>query len=245
MEEFLPDIRKNGMEAVPASHFTNGGIRINESCETNVPGLFAAGEVTGGVHGANRIANNAYTEMVVFGHRSGRFAAEYAKKMSEPAIDPKQVEEAVGRLLKPIEREEGIKPVEIKNRIQKLAWEKVGVIRDGKILEESLREIEETKNLIPKLYATNKDPVYNREWVEALQVENMLLCLEMVARAGIMRTESRGAHYRKDYPNTDYIKWTKNIIVRQVEGKMTFRTEPAIITKLKPPEKVTPYGVTE
>jgi len=248
LEDFIPreKLKREAIEASPSCHFFNGGIEINERCETSLPGLFAAGETTGGVHGGNRLSGNAFTEMVVWGFRAGRFAAEYAMKAPRPEINTEQVKALRRKVFEPLQRTGGITPVELRKRIQKLAWEKVGVIRNGPILEEAVKEIEKMREEdIREVYTKSKDLVYNREWIEALQVENMLLCLEMIARASLMRTESRAAHYRLDYPNTDYINWTKNIVVKQVDGKIELATQPVVITKLKPPEKVVPYGVVE
>jgi succinate dehydrogenase/fumarate reductase flavoprotein subunit len=88
----------------------------------------------------------------------------------------------------------------------------------------------------------SKDRRYNREWVEALQVKNMVQILEMIARAALMRTESRGAHYRRDYPNTDNVNWLKNICIKQEAGEMRITTQPIIVTKLMPPKGIFPYG---
>jgi len=242
LKKFLPDIKRHAMEAAPGSHFTNGGIKINEKCETNVRGLYAAGEVTGGVHGANRLSGNAFTEFIVFGHRAGRFAAEYAKNASFIDIDSNQLESARRNIILPLEREEGISPIKLKQRIQKLAWEKLGPVRTGNGLVEAIKEIKEMQNQAQRLCTTCKDTVYNREWVEALQVKNMLLLLEIIARAAIMRTESRGAHYRRDFPNMDNVNWLKNIVIKQVAGEMHLETRPIVITKLIPPKGMFPYG---
>ena len=249
LDDFIPrdTLKKEALEAAPACHFMNGGIRINERCETNLQGLYAAGETTGGVHGGNRLSGNAFTEMIVWGTRAGRFAANYAKKVKAfPEVDEEQLKSLRNRVFLPLERNEGIDPIELKNKVQKLAWEKVGVIRNGPTLEEAIKEIERMKKEeLPKLYTKSKDRIYNREWIEAIQLENMLQVLEIIARAALMRKESRAAHYRKDYPYTDYKNWTKNIVVSQVAGKMRLTLKPVVITKLKPPKKKVPYGIVE
>jgi succinate dehydrogenase/fumarate reductase flavoprotein subunit len=248
LDEFIPrdSLKREALEAAPASHFFNGGIRINERCETNIAGLFAAGEVTAGIHGGNRLSGNAFTEMVVWGTRAGRFAAEFAKRAERQKIDEAQVEKLQSNIIQPLDRQEGKRPIELKKKIQELAWKKVGVIRDGPTLNEAIHEIRAIKEKeLKELYTQSKDTAWNREWVEALQVENMLQCLEIIATAALAREESRAAHYRKDFPNTDYANWTKNIVVKLVNGKMQLRTEPVVVTKLKPPSKVVPYGIVE
>lgn len=248
LKEFFPldKLKREAMEAAPYCHFTNGGIKINEKCETNLLGLYAAGEVAGGIHGSNRLSGNAFTAMLVWGARAGRFASEYALKNDFDEININQVEAFKNKIFKVFERNDGFKPIELRKRIQKLAWENCGVIRDEFGLKFAIKEIERMRDdELPRIYLTAKTKVYNKEWVEALQIDNMLLVLEMIARAALLRTESRGAHYRKDYPYTDYKNWNKNIVIRELNGKMDLYTQPVIVTKLKPPEKILPYGVVE
>ncbi len=246
MKDYLPDLKREAIESVPASHFFNGGIRINERCETSLPGLFAAGEVTGGVHGANRLSGNAFTEMVLWGHRSGRFAAEYAKGSPEVEVDKGQLEALKEKTLAPLERKGGASQAELRKRLQEVAWEKAGVIRDAGSLEEALAEFVRTKEEeLPRVSVRAKERVFNREWMQVLELENMLLTMEMVCRASLNRKESRGALYRRDYPNTDNVNWLKNQIVSQREGKMEIRNEPVVVTRIEPPRKVLKYGRTE
>lgn len=242
-KKFIPDLRKDALEATVACHFTNGGIKINESCETNIQGLFATGEVTGGVHGGCRLSGNAFTEFLVWGPRAGRAAAEYAEKTAEKKLNANEVEKLRKKVFLPLERDEGVRPAELKHRIQKLAWDNVGVIRSGAGLEEAIEEIERLKTeALPQLFTKNKSGISNREWVQALEVRNMLLGLEMHARSALMRKESRGAHYRTDFRMTDNKNWLANIVIRQVGEEMCLTTKPIIVTKLNPPINVTPYG---
>ena len=246
MKDYLPDLRKESVESVPASHFFNGGVKINERCETNIPGLFAAGEVTGGVHGANRLSGNAFTEMVVWGHRSGRFAAEYAKRSGEVSIDADQVEKLRKRTFDPLERKGSLSQADLRKRLQQVAWEKAGVIRDGESLEKALSEfLRMREEELPEVGVRVKEPVFNREWVQVIELENMLSIMEMVCRTSLNRKESRGALYRRDYPDTDNINWLKNQVVSQKEGKMAIRIEPVVVTKIEPPKKILKYGRTE
>jgi succinate dehydrogenase/fumarate reductase flavoprotein subunit len=242
LKKLLPDLKRYAMEAVPASHFTNGGIKINEKCETNIKGLYAAGEVTGGVHGANRLSGNAFTEFAVFGVRAGRYAAEHAKKASLVTVNEKQVESLKKEILKPLEKKEKLKPIELRERIQKLSLEKLGPVRNNEGLTSAMKDIDDLKQKTEQMGTACKDRRYNKEWVEAIQVKNMTLMLEIINRAALMRTESRGAHYRRDFPNTDNVNWLKNIIIKQVAGKMHFTSNPIIITKLTPPKEIFPYG---
>lgn len=246
LSDFLPKeyIYNNALEAAPAAHFTNGGVRINARCETNVPGLYAAGETTAGVHGGNRLSGNAFTEMIVWGTRSGRFAAEYAAKAPPLEIDLEQVGRYKAKIMRPLEAETGDNAIEIRNKLRKLAWEKVGVVRDALPLEDAIFEIQGIlEEEAPRLATKTKNRRFNREWIEALQIENLALVLLLTAKAALMRTESRAAHYRRDIPVTDYDNWTKNIKIKKVDGEPELKTVSANITTLKPPKGKLKYGV--
>jgi succinate dehydrogenase/fumarate reductase flavoprotein subunit len=246
MKDYLPDLRREAIESVPASHFFNGGIRINERCETSMPGLFAAGETTGGVHGANRLSGNAFTEMVLWGHLSGRLAAEYAKESGGVSLDKTQLEALKDKSLAPLKREGDVSQADLRKRLQQVAWEKAGVIRDGESLEKALSEfVKMREEDLPRVSVQAKERVFNREWVQVLELGSMLLIMEMVCRTSLNRKESRGALYRRDYPDTDNINWLKNQIVSQKEGKMEIRSEPVVVTKIEPPKKILKYGRTE
>ncbi len=146
------------------------------------------------------------------------------------------------KIFGPVELVKGIKPITVKRKIQELAWENVGVIKNGSGLKEALREIEEIKaEKLPMVYCASKDQIFNREWIEALQVENMIQILEAMTRAALTRTESRGAHYRTDFPNTDNDKWLKNTIVKKMGDQMQVSTEPIVVTKIEPSSGVKPY----
>ena len=211
----MPDLKKEAIESVPASHFFNGGIKINERCETNLPGLFAAGEATGGVHGANRLSGNAFTEMILWGHRSGRYAAEYAAGSGDAGVDVDQLAALRQKTFAPLERKDGLSAIDLRKNLQQIAWEKAGVIRDAKNIETALAEfVRIREEQLPQVSLRAKERIFNREWVQALELENMLQIMEMVCRTSLNRTESRGSLYRKDYPDMDNINWLKNQIVQ-------------------------------
>lgn len=247
MEEWFPskELKTKAMEAIPGRHFFNGGIRITEHCETSVPGLFACGETTAGVHGGNRLSGNAFTEMITWGFRAGRFAAAAVKDTTTPEIDETTLDRLRSKIFQPLERSKGVSVIELRKQIQRIAWDGVGIIRTEKTLTKAIKEITQLRRTAMTLSCASKDRIYNREWIEALQIENMLLCLEATARAALLRTESRAAHFREDYPQTDYTHWTKNIIVKKIAGKMTFQVEPVEITTLPPPDKIVDYGVVD
>jgi succinate dehydrogenase/fumarate reductase flavoprotein subunit len=245
MKEFLPDLNKNALETAPASHFWNGGIKIDEKCQTNILGIYAAGEGTGGINGANRISGNALTMTQVWGPRAGKYAAEYAEKNNYNKISIEIVMSLKNKYNGYIERKDGVNPIEIRKRIRKLAWENVGIVRDGKILKEAIKEISILKCNITKQSTKYKGRIYNKEWIEALQNENMLQVLEIVAKSSLIRNESRGALYRVDYQETNNVDWIKNINVKKCGEEMEVRLEPSIITSMKPTKEVHKYGAKE
>ncbi|UCH01332.1 MAG: hypothetical protein JSV20_05475, partial [Candidatus Bathyarchaeota archaeon] len=172
----------------------------------------------------------------------GRFSAAAAKNAPIPHIVDGAIDPLRNKIIRPLTRTEGVSAIELRKQIQRVAWGHVGILRTAKLLKEAIREITQLRGRATTLCCSSKDRIYNREWMEALQIENMLLCLEITARAALMRTESRAAHFREDYPQTDYKHWTKNIVVKKVAGKMMFQIEPVVITVLPPPDKIVDYG---
>ncbi|MEM2102590.1 MAG: fumarate reductase (CoM/CoB) subunit TfrA [Candidatus Bathyarchaeia archaeon] len=238
LEQFLDvgvDIRREPMEVAPTAHHLMGGVEINENAETTLKGMYAAGEIAGGVHGGNRLGGNALADTQVFGKRAGENAAMFAKKSSMPIVDRSQVEKEANKINTILERKEGIRPHEIKNRLQTLMWDKVGIFRTGKELQEAVQVIEEMKTKdLPRLFVMDKHTRYNKELIEAFEIENMLTIAEMIAKAALMREESRGAHFRKDFPKTDNKNWFANIYIQKKMGQMTLTKLPVVVTTLKP-----------
>lgn len=243
--EFNMDPRKVAYEAGPAAHYWNGGIRINGRCETNVPGLYAAGEVQGGTMGANRLSGNAVTECIVFGGLAGANAAQYVKNAPSPEIDNDQVDQHYEWVYGPLHRKDGFDTIQTRKKIQEMSFKYAGPIREESGLTFCLEEIEKMKkDVIPNLFSKAKGRVYNREWFEALEIESMVRILEIVVRASLMRRESRGAMYRKDFPETDNKDWLKNIIVTNKDGQVNLEARPVVTSRVELPkrEKV-PYMV--
>lgn len=237
LEQFLDfgvDMRKEPVEVAPTAHHFMGGLQINEKAETTLKGLYAAGEVAGGVHGGNRLGGNALADTQVFGKRAGENAAKEAKKASPTNIDQEQIDTEYRRVYNILEKKGEIRPVEIKEKLNNLLWDKVGIFRNGEQLREAVEEIAKIKqNDLPKMFVTDTHTRYNKEWIDALEIENMLLVSEMVARAALIREESRGAHYRRDFPKTDNKKWAVNIVITREMEQMRFKTVPVEFSLLK------------
>jgi len=230
------DPKKELLEAHVMVHTTGGGVRISESCETNIQGLYAAGSTTGGVHGATRTGGSGLIWGLVFGWKAGVHAAEYAMKTKRIEIDSNDVESERDRLYDLLKRpvENGIRPAQIMKRLREETWSNLNAARNKEGLEAALGSILELSGVLPRIYVRSDTTVYNLEWVDAICLENMLLAAEAIARAALMRTESRGSHYRTDHPRMDNKNWLRNIVIRNDKGKMQLYTVPFVITRYKP-----------
>ncbi len=202
------DIRKEAMEVAPTAHHFMGGIRINENCETTVGNLFAAGEVTGGVHGANRLGGNALADTQVFGKRAGESAAKNALegKISSNNKFIEAEEERISNLIK----NGDFYPIEIKKELQEVMWKNVAIIRNEEGLKVALKRINELKEMSKNMRVSGIMS-YNNDLLDALEIIKMLDVAELVTKSAILREESRGAHYREDCPETKE-EWKKSII---------------------------------
>jgi len=231
------DLGKDYAETVPVEHYFMGGIYVNENHESNVPGLFAAGEVASGLHGAERLAGCSVADITVFGYRAGKLAAERAMKLGTPKIDWEQVDSYQEKVANVLKREvpgKDIRPVAIRNMIQGLMWEHVYMIRDEKGLKTTLDELRRIKEeYMPRMDIASHSARWNYDWIEGLETINMITVAEMVTRSALTRTETRGAHEREDYPKKDNENWLKNIVVKFVDGEMKLTTRPVVMTKLK------------
>lgn len=241
LRDFFPGLER-AWEVVPACHFWNGGVKIDERCRTGVPGLFAAGEGTAGIHGANRLAGNALTMTQVWGKRAGSFAAAFAKssKLREP--DRAQVEEVARKVLRLRSPVSGPSVVEVRQEIRRIAGEMVGIVREEEFLSQALTAISDLRDQLPRQRVQSQNPCFNREWVEGLQNENMLDVLETVVRASLARRESRGALYRVDYPFTDDDRWLRNLVLQRDDAGWTIREEPVQELSVSLPQGKRAYG---
>ncbi len=205
------DIRKEPMEVAPTAHHFMGGARINPNCETNIPNLYAAGEAAGGVHGANRLGGNALAETQVFGRRAGESAAKNVPK-SNFKLNPALLEMEEERIKK-LFREGDYYPFQLKKELQEVMWKNVAIIRRKEGLKSALNDIHTIKNKMGliKLPEVNG---YNQHLLDALELENMVLIAELVTKSAIIREESRGAHYRANFPETRD-EWKKSIVLNK------------------------------
>ena len=220
LQQFLDvgiDIREEPMEVAPTAHHFMGGARINEHGETTVRNLFAAGESTGGVHGANRLGGNALADTQVFGRRAGEAAAENAIE-SKTKIDKHTLMEQADieeKRIRSLLKDGKYYPFEIKKELQETMWKNVAIIRDSEGLKTAIDRIEELKNMMTDVKIPDIK-VYNKDLQDYLEVENLLEVALLTAEAALIREESRGAHFREDYPETRD-EWKKSIIMNKDE----------------------------
>ena len=229
-------LAKDPIEISVGAHYSMGGIRINEFCETTLPGLFAAGEATGGVDGANRLGGNAITEILVFGKRAGDSAARYATKAAAADADKDQVAMEQERVHGLRDKAGDVSPATVKRQMQTMMWEDVAVIRNEKGLNKALKQIQELRKKAASAGLSTRTMVYNQEWVDAILLPRQLDVAEAVATAALARKESRGAHRRDDYPKQDDQHWLKNIVLRKADGAIQTEIVPLVITKINPAE---------
>ena len=203
------DIKHEPIEVAPTAHHFMGGLKINEDASTSLKNLYGAGEVCGGVHGANRLGGNALADTQVFGKIAGESASE-ACRNAELKTNDEMVEEEASRI-EGLIKKGSIKPMEFKNNIKKLMWKKVAIVRDEKTLNEALKELQEMQDNLKDLDVAGKSQ-YNTDLVTALEVINMVEICILSVKSAILRRESRGAHFRSDFPETKD-EWKKSIVL--------------------------------
>lgn len=217
------DITADAMEVGPTTHYTMGGIRVDaESQMSAVPGLFACGECAAGLHGANRLGGNSLSDLIVFGKRAGEYAARFAQENGEAAIDGDTVDEAVRRTLAPLEREDtGEQPYAIQAELQEKMQDLVGIVRREDEMKEAVEVVAGLKERAARASVPGNRE-YNPGWHTAVDLDSLLTVSEAIALSAIERKESRGGHFRDDYPDKDPDHFAKvNIRVRKGDdGRM-------------------------
>jgi succinate dehydrogenase / fumarate reductase flavoprotein subunit len=229
------DITKEPMEVGPTCHYVMGGVRVDadSTAAAGLPGLFAAGEVAGGMHGSNRLGGNSLSDLLVFGRRAGHYAAEYARGAKGTlTVDAAQVEAAVAEALAPLERKTGENPYAIQRDLQQMMQSLVGIIRTEAELKEALAGIGRLRERAARV-RVDGSLAYNPGWHLTLDLQNLLTVSEAIALAALERKESRGGHTRDDYPKPDPHFARVNVVVRMRDGRLAVSQEPLPVP---PPE---------
>ena len=222
------------VEVSPTAHYHMGGARIDSDCHTELPGLFVAGEDAGGAHGANRLGGNGVVDSTVLGKVAGEAVAEFIEGRSQLESDTEQVTESIERVTKPLTRDAGEDIYDLRDALEETMWECVGVVRTAEKLEEGIERIEAIRSRLDDVSVSGSRH-YNLEWNEFIDVENLVAAAEMVARSALYREESRGAHYREEYPERNVKKgWLKNVCVRKDDDDVVIWHEDVSFPRIHP-----------
>jgi succinate dehydrogenase / fumarate reductase flavoprotein subunit/fumarate reductase flavoprotein subunit len=225
------DLTREPIEVTPTAHFHMGGVRIDPACQTAVPGLLVAGEDAGGVHGANRLGGNGVAESTVFGAVAGETAVGYCRAHPLPPFDMARADLAVrraGRFLQP-----GQSPYPMRRRLNELMWEHGGLVRDAAGLKQATRLLHALNEELESVGVPG-GRAFNPGWQEALNLESLLTVAPLVIAAAAHREESRGSHYRSDFPQPDDRRWLRRVAVREQAGEPVVSTTPVTFSRLLP-----------
>ena len=195
------DITQEPMEVGPTTHYIMGGVRVDaDSQMSSIPGLFAAGECASGINGANRLGGNSLSDLIVFGKRAGEYAAQFVRANGTTSVNEQAVEAAVRQALAPFERgDQGENPYRLQTQLQQTMQDGVGIVREESEMQAALIEIERFKQALTRVGVTGHRE-YHSGWHTAIDLRNLLPVSEAIARSAIERRESRGGHFREDYP---------------------------------------------
>jgi succinate dehydrogenase / fumarate reductase flavoprotein subunit len=229
------DVSMQTVPIYPSAHRSIGGIETDADGRTSLNGLFAAGECAcSGLNGGGRLAGNTLTEAMVFGRRAGEAAASYARaQQKNPSLLSRLSDEErrLSALTDPAAASAGAdSPLKLHAELGRLMNDKVGLIRDGSSLQAALDQVRTLKERYARIRLRNSTRIYNSELTSYLEVGSLLNIAELVTMAAQARTESRGAHYRSDFPRRDDSQWNRHTIVSQVDGASNVVTKPAAAT---------------
>jgi succinate dehydrogenase / fumarate reductase flavoprotein subunit len=222
------DITKVPMEVGPTTHYMMGGVRVDADTQSStVPGLYAAGEAGAGLHGANRLGGNSLSDLLVFGQRAGEYAAKFAKEHDLGRINEKEVDEAAAQALRPFERADGKgdSPYQIQHELQDMMQQLVGISRRETDMDKALAAIAELRQRAERVRVEG-NRMYNNGWHTALDLRNLLIVSEAITRSALARKESRGAHFREDFPGRSDEFAGFNHVIRKTANGMELRREP-------------------
>ena len=221
------DITKEPMEVGPTTHYVMGGIRVDGDTQmSTVPGLFAAGECAAGLHGANRLGGNSLSDLLVFGKRAGEHAAAFARDHGAAAVDESEAASAARRALEPFDRQTEDGPYQIQHALQQTMQDLVGIVRREDDMRRALGKIDELRTLAQRV-SVDGNREYNPGWHTALDLRNLLTIAEAITRSALERRESRGGHFRDDFPAKDTNYSSFNIVIRKAkDGSMELSREP-------------------
>jgi succinate dehydrogenase/fumarate reductase flavoprotein subunit len=239
--DFGRDLARGPVEVGPTAHFLMGGVIIDGGCRTAVDGLLAAGEDTGGVHGANRLGGNGVAESTVFGGLAGDALAALVEGRPRPRLDVARVRPRVAALTAPFARPGGPALYELQRQLRETMWEDAGLVRDGASLGRALAAVDRIETALDAVGVAG-DPALNAAWQDWLSLRNQALAARLIARSALERRESRGAHFRRDFPETAPGVPVSVRVVRGDDGPVV-STAPVRFTRVTPPATAAPAAV--
>ena len=231
--DFGRDLARSPVEVGPTAHFLMGGVVIDSSCRTAIEGLFAAGEDTGGVHGANRLGGNGVAESTVFGGLAGDAMAAFVEGRRPPSPAVAALEPTVAALMAPLGRPAARNLYDLQRRLRDVMWERAGLVRDAAGLEEALAELDRIEAGLDAEGVAAADPALNTAWQDWLSLRNQTLAARLIARSALARRESRGAHFRRDFPRPAAGPPT-SVRVRRTGAGPAVTTEAVAFTRAAP-----------
>ncbi|MFL5139741.1 MAG: L-aspartate oxidase [Microvirga sp.] len=230
------DLAAGRVEVVPTAHYMMGGVVFGADCATPMPRLFAAGEDTGGVHGANRLGGNGVANSTVFGGLAGDAMAPFVRAHGAHADpDPAAIEAGLWHLEAPFRRRPGDLNA-IRERLYDVMWEDVGILRTGDGLRRGLAALDDLDRALEAAGVADGDRAYNLTWHDWLNLKNLVLVSQSIAAAALAREDSRGAHFREDFPDTSDLATSRYTVARLAEGGLAITTEPVHFTRVVPGE---------
>jgi succinate dehydrogenase/fumarate reductase flavoprotein subunit len=239
--DFGRDLARGPVEVGPTAHFLMGGVVIDSGCRTAIEGLFAAGEDTGGVHGANRLGGNGVAESTVFGGLAGDTIAAFVEGRPLPRLETAALAPAVEVLRAPLARPAGSDLYALQQRLRDVMWERAGLVRDADGLQAALGEIERIATGLEAV-GVAADPALNTAWQDWLSLRNQVLAAGLIARSALARRESRGAHFRRDFP-LPAAGTPVSVRVRRDGTEPAVTAEPVALTRARPTPTAAPQTV--
>jgi succinate dehydrogenase / fumarate reductase flavoprotein subunit/fumarate reductase flavoprotein subunit len=228
------DLAREPVEVSPTAHYLMGGVRIDTDCRTNVDGLFVAGEDSAGVHGANRLGGNGVACSTVFGGIAGDRMVSYIAGRRLPEVADAQIQAAIANVLAPFHRPGSEDVYVLRDELKALMWQKAGLVRNASDLESARSALAALRERAQRVHITGS-PRLNAEWQEWLNLDSLLTVSDMIVASALQREESRGAHYRSDYPEANDRRYLHNIAVQRDGEGMRLWPEPVRFTRLQPP----------
>jgi fumarate reductase flavoprotein subunit len=236
------DLAGGQVEVVPTAHYMMGGVQFNSDCTTEMPGLYAAGEDTGGVHGANRLGGNGVANSTVFGGLAGdAMAAKLRKDAALADPDRAAIEASHERAFALLGRRGGDLE-SVRRRLYQVMWDDVGILRTADDLTRAMHELNNLAASISLMGVADTQKRYNLTWMDRLNLENLVLTSRAICAAALARQDSRGAHYREDFPQPSELADSHYTVVRTAGDSFNVTTEPVVFTRVKPGQSLLPQA---